>query len=270
MFSVVPPDELNESFIYREIMSARKPAEERLDELVAAAMTAFARNGFRATRIEEVARLAGVSPGSVYNYVAGKEALFRMAMELAIDGEVRPPTKRSSKRTSTPRETVRWVAGRLDFVSDFPAMERALTRNAPADVPAEVAEVFGELFDVLVRTRHAAAILERSAADMPDLRDFFVKLRREFFARVIRYVSRREAEGVFLPLADAEATTRVLVEATTWSTRGRLSDRDPTTAVSDDSARTALVEMAVRTLVGPPARARTTEGRNARRSRKRS
>jgi AcrR family transcriptional regulator len=56
---------------------ARRTAEEREAQIIAAAFTAFAANGFDETRLEDIARLAGVAKGTIYLYFPNKEALFR-------------------------------------------------------------------------------------------------------------------------------------------------------------------------------------------------
>lgn len=54
----------------------RRP-EARPDEILDAAFTVFGQTGFARAKIEDVARLAGVSKGTVYCYFDSKEALFR-------------------------------------------------------------------------------------------------------------------------------------------------------------------------------------------------
>lgn len=54
----------------------RRP-EERPVEILNAARDLFVEKGFAATRLEEVARRAGVSKGTVYLYFESKEALFK-------------------------------------------------------------------------------------------------------------------------------------------------------------------------------------------------
>jgi AcrR family transcriptional regulator len=51
--------------------------EERPTELLDAALEVFAERGFAATRLEDVARRAGVTKGTMYLYFANKEALFK-------------------------------------------------------------------------------------------------------------------------------------------------------------------------------------------------
>jgi AcrR family transcriptional regulator len=54
----------------------RRP-EARPDEILDAALAVFGESGFARTKIDEVARLAGVSKGTVYLYFDSKESLFR-------------------------------------------------------------------------------------------------------------------------------------------------------------------------------------------------
>lgn len=55
----------------------RRRKEDRPGEITRAALDAFARKGYAATRVEEVARRAGVSKGLVYLYFKTKEEMFK-------------------------------------------------------------------------------------------------------------------------------------------------------------------------------------------------
>lgn len=51
--------------------------DARPQELLAAALDLFVERGFAATRLEDVAKLAGVSKGTLYLYFANKDELFK-------------------------------------------------------------------------------------------------------------------------------------------------------------------------------------------------
>ncbi|MDH4125369.1 MAG: TetR/AcrR family transcriptional regulator [Gammaproteobacteria bacterium] len=51
--------------------------EDRPQEITAAALAAFAKNGYAATRVDDVAKRAGVSKGLLYLYFKTKEELFK-------------------------------------------------------------------------------------------------------------------------------------------------------------------------------------------------
>ena len=55
----------------------QRRAEDRPREICAAALDVFAEKGFAAARLEEIAKRAGVSKGTLYLYFKDKEDLFR-------------------------------------------------------------------------------------------------------------------------------------------------------------------------------------------------
>lgn len=55
----------------------RRRKEDRPEEITAAALEAFAERGYAATRVDDVARRAGVSKGLLYLYFKTKEDLFK-------------------------------------------------------------------------------------------------------------------------------------------------------------------------------------------------
>lgn len=68
--------------------SVRNPVRvrERRAALVKAAVDVFAEKGYHASRVADVAQAAGLSQGSVYNYVSSKEDLLYMVTEDHLRG----------------------------------------------------------------------------------------------------------------------------------------------------------------------------------------
>jgi len=62
----------------------RRRKEARPTELTAAALELFVVKGFAATRLDEIAALAGVSKGTLYLYFDSKEALFEAVIREGI------------------------------------------------------------------------------------------------------------------------------------------------------------------------------------------
>jgi AcrR family transcriptional regulator len=58
--------------------------EARPAEIVAAALSVFVERGFAATKLDEVARRAGVTKGTVYLYFTSKDALFKAVVRETI------------------------------------------------------------------------------------------------------------------------------------------------------------------------------------------
>jgi AcrR family transcriptional regulator len=55
----------------------RRRKQARPEEIIEAALEVFADRGFAATKLEDVARRAGVTKGTIYLYFENKEALFK-------------------------------------------------------------------------------------------------------------------------------------------------------------------------------------------------
>jgi AcrR family transcriptional regulator len=59
-------------------------AAERRDAIIAAALAEFSEKGFAATRLDDVAKRAGVAKGTIYLHFADKRALFEGIVHLVI------------------------------------------------------------------------------------------------------------------------------------------------------------------------------------------
>jgi AcrR family transcriptional regulator len=62
--------------------------EERAPEILDAALACFAEKGFATTRMEDIARRAGISKGTIYLYFESKEAVFKALARAAVGGRM--------------------------------------------------------------------------------------------------------------------------------------------------------------------------------------
>lgn len=83
----------------------RRP-EDRPDEIIAAATSLFGEQGFARTRLEDVAKRAGVSKGTLYLYFDSKEALFREMVRKNVVSVVEAAEQRYAEHKGTAREAV--------------------------------------------------------------------------------------------------------------------------------------------------------------------
>jgi AcrR family transcriptional regulator len=223
-----------------------KPAD-RLEDVVGAGAAVFARRGYRRTQMADVAKEMGVSPGNLYNYVEGKDALFYLVLRRVFgerpgERELELPVPRASVGV-----TAEWVRQRLDFVSDFPQLEAALTHTAPLDQRAEIEAIVGELYDVAARVRLGVDMIERSFEDLPELAVVFGGVRRELFARYERYLRRRWDDGT-VRVEDPAAVAHLIVEMCWWAAARRPNDPEAT-SISDSTARRAVRRLIADALV---------------------
>jgi AcrR family transcriptional regulator len=59
--------------------------EARKGQIIAAAVGLFSRYGFYETEVAAIAKVAGISKGTIYNYFADKHALFMATVEFGIE-----------------------------------------------------------------------------------------------------------------------------------------------------------------------------------------
>ena len=64
---------------------ARRRSTDKRDRIMRAAVKVFARNGFHATRVSEVAKAAGVADGTIYLYFKSKEELLVSLFEDRVE-----------------------------------------------------------------------------------------------------------------------------------------------------------------------------------------
>jgi AcrR family transcriptional regulator len=225
---------------------ARPRPPDRFQQLLDAALRVFARKGVRRARMQDIAREMGVSPGSLYNYVESKEALFHWIVERSADDGVVETPAELPIRTPAPVEADKRLREQLAAGFRMPALEAALARRRVGDAAGELESIARELYARISRARRPMTIVERSAVDLPELFDvYFVELRRDFFQRLARYVARRQRAGHFRDDLDPGVAARVLVETITYFARHRFGDQDPGLLPDDDLVRENVVRMVV-------------------------
>jgi AcrR family transcriptional regulator len=159
----------------------RRP-EDRAPEIARAALELFVSRGFSATKLEDVARAAGVSKGLPYVYFKNKEDLFKAVITEAI-GE---PLGRAA-----------------EFVDAYEGPTEKLLHELIAKFREFAESPLGGVIKLILA----------EAGNFPDVARFYCstfELRgRELFAKTLR---RGIARGEFRPLPDVEAAAIVVAQ----------------------------------------------------------
>lgn len=96
----------------------RRRKEDRPQEITEAAMAAFAEKGYAATKVEDVAKRAGVSKGLLYLYFKTKEELFKAVIRSFVVPRIDELSEIIDRSELTSEEFLRGPF--LDFVKTLP------------------------------------------------------------------------------------------------------------------------------------------------------
>ncbi len=223
-------------------MTRRPP--RRLAEILDAAARVFSRSGYRRTQMADVARELGVATGTLYNYVEGKEALFDLCVRRAFGGG-EPDPERLPVPTPSSERVVEHVREGLARAGGTPALLAALEREQVEDAGAELEGLVHELYGFLAENADGIRLLERSAADRPDLAAvYFRRARGGLIERWRRYLATRIEQGRFLTVPDPETAARLVIESVAWFAWHRRGDPEP--GPYDDATAAATVALFAR------------------------
>src|ERR1700759_2945816 len=84
----------------------RRLPEERPGQILAAALEVFGERGLAAARLDDIARRAGVSKGTIYLYFPNKEELFREMIRHIVVGQLEAAERAASESTGSATETL--------------------------------------------------------------------------------------------------------------------------------------------------------------------
>lgn len=139
----------------------RRDAQANVERLHAAALAVFSRRGLSAP-LDEIAREAGVSIGTLYNRVGSRETLID-AVVPAIAGEKLLALKERALSQPSPRTRLEaFITGMIDLQLSDPALNDAMLRRFPnATSLIEACDRSTALGQDLIDDAHAAGVLSR-------------------------------------------------------------------------------------------------------------
>ncbi|HLY94849.1 MAG TPA: TetR/AcrR family transcriptional regulator [Gaiellaceae bacterium] len=196
----------------------RRRSESRREELVAAAVRAFARKGYHGCRISDIAEEAGVSHGLVYHYFTSKEEILETIF----------------------RENWGVVAiaiGEIASTSDGSAVE-------------EVRKIVSLMLHSWRRDPEVVRVLVREIARSPQLQERIGDFQPGFDA-LTRVIERGQKAGEIDPALDARVATfavwGMIDEVLTAWVLGRL----PSEQLNIDAAEATVTALVRRALATP-------------------
>ncbi len=157
--------------------SGRLTAAARRAQLIEVGRAVFARRGYEATSVEEIAERAKVSKPIVYEHFGGKEGLYAVIVDREVEHIVARIVEAIS--TGTPRQRLEGAARAfLTYVAERPDGFAVLLRDAPAskrrsempalmyDLAGRVGAIFTEQFRKAGYEANAAPIYAHALVGM--------------------------------------------------------------------------------------------------------
>jgi len=223
----------------------RKPAG-RLRQIADGAVTVLSKQGYRLTQMADVARECGLSAGALYGYVEGKEALLHLALAhafgMALDEATLP------YGIASPEETLHLLKREIKRGAVWPVLSKKTRDGQVRLKPDDLSLVAGELFDVMHARRRSVWLLDRCAADIPEIAALYVKqVKARYLHDLGTFIAAGQTQGVFHRDVHPEVAARALLEMIAWLAMHRLRDALPLPA-DEDQVRHAATSLAVHAL----------------------
>jgi AcrR family transcriptional regulator len=217
----------------------RRRKDARPGEIVAAGLACFAERGFAATRLEDVARRAGVTKGTLYLYFPNKEELFKAVVRQAVVPNI--------------------------------ALGEALVDQSTEPAPVVLQQLVARLSVAMVAPASAIPkIVVAEAGNFPDIARFYLEEVIQRGLRLFRRVLKAGvARGEFRPM-DVESTAYCVVApmmlGMLWRHSFARHERRPLDA---DALCRAHVQILLHSVLPDRARAAPTGGKPRQNSRPR-
>lgn len=223
---------------------ARTIAPTRFPALVRIATDTFIKSGYRRTQMADIAEALGVAKGTLYGYVDSKEALFDASIRFADRPSEGPQPAALPLKSPAPEATVGYVRERLAQETEGLVLVRVVQGTLLVDdVASELSMVLSDLYDRLARNRYVIKLIDRCAADHPDLaRVWFGEGRWAQHGLLVHLLERRSEAGRIRRHANLEVVARTLLETLAFWAVHRHFDPAPQ-SVGDGEARDAVITL---------------------------
>jgi AcrR family transcriptional regulator len=107
----------------------RRLPEERPKQILDAALAVFAERGLAAARLDDIAKLAGLSKGTIYLYFPNKEELFREVVRTSVVAFIARAEETFEAQQDPMQSLLTWMDGYWGWLRSpvFPAMHRLMS-----------------------------------------------------------------------------------------------------------------------------------------------
>lgn len=158
---------------------------KRRGQIIAAAVQLFSEKGYYQTRVQDIARRAGVSAGLIYKYVQDKETLLLLSILDVLDS----------------------------YATELPLAVRGI--EDPLD---RCCAAFGAYCKVVDERRESTVLAYRSTKSLPpEQRQFIKNAERDTNRMIAGYIEDCVEQGLFRPVDIELATYQLVMYAHAWA-----------------------------------------------------
>ena len=148
----------------------RRRPEERPRQIVDAALAIFGEHGLAASRLDDIAKRAGLSKGTIYLYFPNKEELFREVVRQTVVAQIEQAEREFGASTGSATEAlVSFMRGYWDFVRSpaFASLFRLI--NSEIHNFPDLAQFYAQ--EVVARKQRLISAVIRRGVDAGEFRD---------------------------------------------------------------------------------------------------
>lgn len=184
---------------------------DRIKSIADAATSLFLQQGYSRTQISHIAKVVGVSVGTIYLDFAGKEEIMHFVLKCTIDPDF------INNDFERPISDSLFGGLENDIIAIFEKtgenFAKHLTSNA-SDYNLET--LVSDAFDLLAQYAVGCLFIEKNQFDFKFLAEHYKQYRKKFLATTTKYLEAFVANGTVRPLEHIELSTTLIVEILSW------------------------------------------------------
>jgi AcrR family transcriptional regulator len=190
----------------------------RIPDIVQAAIRVFGLKGYRLTQMDEIAEQAKVSKATLYYYFKNKAHLFQYVLENGRPngGPTLPPPETTSSVSE--KDLLQLLKRRLKEDTSLNSIKSCMGAEPKRiDSTKEIAAIAEELWDLIAKNRVQITILDRSVLEFPELAEIFDHYARGRILKQLEdYLARRIRQGLIRHVHSVPITARFILESISW------------------------------------------------------
>ncbi|MCP4751398.1 MAG: TetR/AcrR family transcriptional regulator [Proteobacteria bacterium] len=226
---------------------------DRMKTIVEASVKLLLTTGYRRTQMADIAREAGISSGTIYNYFAGKEALFDFLIRKEM--LLLPPDQWPEIPIATPKPgaTLKFIKSETrKGIAFFADLEAAVARDECPDPRSELETIVRRYFSTLSQSRIFIMLLDKSALDWPEMADVYDRTIRSRMKKLLKqYLDKRISQKHFRQVPDAFASVRLIMHIMDWFAKLRPYSSDAG-KIGEEIAEETVVDALLQTFIPEP------------------